>query len=63
LGGTNPTSFLELNTCSATLTAGASCTVYVGFTPTATGALTGMLSIVSNGSGSPQAVTLSGTGD
>jgi len=63
LGGTNATSFLELNTCGATLTAGQACTVYVGFTPTVTGALTGSLSIVSNGSGSPQSVALSGTGD
>jgi hypothetical protein len=63
LGGTNPTSFLALNTCGATLTAGATCSVYVGFTPTVTGSLTGTLSIVSNGSGSPQTVAFTGTGN
>jgi hypothetical protein len=63
LGGTNATSFLALNTCGATLTAGATCTVYAGFTPTVTGSLTASLSIVSNGSGSPQSVSLTGTGD
>jgi hypothetical protein len=63
LGGTNSTSFLALNTCGATLTAGATCSVYAGFTPTVTGALTGTLSIVSNGSGSPQAVAFTGTGN
>jgi hypothetical protein len=63
LGGTNTTSFLALNTCGATLTAGATCTVYAEFTPTVTGALTASLSIVSNGSGSPQTVAFTGTGD
>jgi hypothetical protein len=63
LGGTNAASFLALDTCGATLTAGQACSVYVGFTPTATGALTGSLSIVSNGSGSPQTVALTGTGN
>jgi subtilase family serine protease len=63
LGGTNSTSFLALDTCGATLTAGATCTVYVGFTPTVTGALTASLSIVSNGSGSPQTVAFTGTGN
>ncbi|RCG27078.1 choice-of-anchor D domain [Sphaerisporangium album] len=54
--------FAQTKTCGATLAAGASCTVSVTFTPTATGARTGTLSIASNAPGSPLTVALSGTG-
>ena len=49
-------------TSPATLAAGANCTINVTFTPTATGARTGTLSVTDNASGSPQTVSLSGTG-
>jgi hypothetical protein len=62
LGGTNATSFEELGTCGATLSAGGSCTLYVAFKPAASGALTGTVSITDNAAGSPQKVTLTGTG-
>ncbi len=50
------------NTCVATLDAGQACEVNVTFTPTELGAATGTLSFTDNAAGSPQAVSLSGTG-
>src|SRR5437879_2289138 len=44
------------------MTAGASCTVNVTFTPTATGARSGTLSVADNAAGSPQTASLSGAG-
>src|SRR5205807_1628704 len=46
----------------ATLAAGANCTIDVTFTPTASGARTGTLSLDDNAGGSPQMVPLSGNG-
>jgi len=60
--GTDPTSFLQLNACGASLAAGASCAVLVALTPAATGAQTATLSVADNAVGSPQTVALSGTG-
>jgi hypothetical protein len=54
--------FAQTNTCGATLAASSSCTLSVTFTPTASGSRTGTLSITDNASGSPQNVSLSGTG-
>ena len=62
LGGTNATSFLELGTCGTTLAAGASCSLYVAFKPASAAALTGTLSVTDTATGSPQKVTLTGTG-
>ena len=62
LGGTNATSFQEIGTCGATLAASASCSIYVAFDPASAAALTGTLSVTDNATGSPQKVTLSGTG-
>src|SRR5437867_2485138 len=47
-------------TSPATLAAGANCTINVTFTPTASGARTGTLSLADNAGGSPQIMTLSG---
>src|SRR5947208_8715022 len=46
----------------ATLAAGGTCTINVTFTPTASGARTGSLSLADNAGGSPQIMTLSGNG-
>ncbi len=62
LGGTNPTAFLEIGSCGSTLAAGASCSLYVAFQPATAVALTATLSITDNATGSPQKVTLTGTG-
>jgi len=60
--GANPTDFLEVNNCTATLAPAASCTVLVAFTPATAAAFTAKLTITDNGSASPQSVTLTGTG-
>jgi hypothetical protein len=51
------------NSCGASMSAGASCTVSVAFTPEVAGALTGSLAISDSAPDSPQTVSLSGTGD
>src|SRR5258706_4377413 len=45
-------------TCSTSLAGGASCTLSIRFTPTATGTRTGTLTVNDNASTSPQVVTL-----
>jgi hypothetical protein len=60
LGGTDPGDFIYESYCPATLAAGANCSTYVAFKPTATGARTASLEI-SDSSGT-QTVTLYGTG-
>jgi hypothetical protein len=57
--------YSQTNNCSATLSAGQTCTINVTFTPTAEGSRNGTLTIMSNASASPtvtSVVTLSGTG-
>jgi len=57
--------FKQTNNClvpSATLAAGASCSVTVTFAPTAAGIRTGQLSVSDSAVTSPQTVSLSGTG-
>jgi YVTN family beta-propeller protein len=53
------------STCKATttLTAGGKCTLVVTFTPTAKGSHTGQITLTDNALNSPQAISLSGTGD
>ncbi len=56
--------YAQTNTCTSnTLNVGQSCTVSVTFSPVASGARNGSLSISDNAAGSPQVVALSGTGD
>ena len=66
LSGTNSGDFApQSNDCpssSSTLAAGASCTIRVTFSPTATGSRSASLTFTDNASGSPQSVALSGTG-
>ena len=57
--------FGETNNCGTSVAASDSCTVNVTFSPTATGALTGTLTITDNSNGATgnaQTVTLTGTG-
>jgi len=60
--GTNPGDFLQTHTCGSSLAASASCTINVTFKPTASGTRSAALSVTDNASGSPQTVSLSGTG-
>lgn len=62
IGGTDPGDFAEQNNCGPTLAAGASCYIAVTFTPSATGARSAILGVADNAGGSPQKVTLAGTG-
>jgi hypothetical protein len=54
--------FAQTNNCTSTLASGGSCTLTVTFTPTATGARTGSISITDQATNSPQSVGLTGTG-
>ena len=60
--GANSGDFSQTNTCGSTLAAGANCNISVTFKPTATGSRSASVSIADNASGSPQAVSLTGTG-
>ena len=61
--GTNATEFAETDNCGGSVAAGASCTINVTFSPTATGTRTGTLDITDNATSppSPQTVALTGT--
>jgi hypothetical protein len=59
---TSPADFGSLNACGSTLAPGASCAIGVFFDPTAAGQRTGTLTITDSATGSPQTVTLNGTG-
>ena len=61
----NPSEFpIVSRTCTdgATVGAGSSCTVSVQFSPAASGARNGQITVTSNGTGSPQSFAVSGTG-
>jgi hypothetical protein len=62
LAGTNPGDFHQSNNCGASLAAGSSCSIGLTFAPVANGARLATLSVSDNASGSPQSVSLSGTG-
>ncbi|MGO8791842.1 MAG: choice-of-anchor D domain-containing protein [Terriglobia bacterium] len=60
--GANASDFAEVNTCLLPIVAGGSCNIVILFTPSAVGTRTASLTITDNASGSPQSVSLSGTG-
>ncbi len=60
--GTNASSYSQVNTCSTSVVAGASCTITVAFNPTASGTLNAAVSIAADVAGTSQTVPLSGTG-
>jgi len=61
-GITASADFAETDNCTAPLTSTASCTINVTFGPTSTGTVNGTLSVTDNGAGSPQTVSLTGSG-
>jgi hypothetical protein len=62
IAGTNPGDFAQTNNCGTSVPAGASCTFSITFTPTASGNRSATLDITDNAGGSPQHVSLAGTG-
>jgi hypothetical protein len=66
LGITNfsisPSFFSQQNNCGSSLAAGATCTIAVQFAPSLEGMLVGSLTVQTDGAGSPQTVSLTGTG-
>jgi len=60
--GADPGDFSQTNNCGKSVPAGGSCTIKVIFDPQATGSRSASLQINDNGGGSPQKVSLSGTG-
>jgi subtilase family serine protease len=62
ISGPNASSFSLGTACFTTLAADASCVLSVNFKPTTAGPLTATLTFTDNAPGSPQTVTLKGTG-
>lgn len=60
--GANPTDFRQTNSCGSNVVSGGNCSISVAFTPTAEGSRSATLSIGDNATGSPQLVSLVGTG-
>jgi len=61
--GLDASSFHQANNCGTTLAPGANCALSIVFKPTAVGSLNAAVSFTDNAAGSPQKITLSGTGD
>lgn len=62
IAGVHGGSYSETNNCGTTLAAGSNCTVNVTFTPQSKGVLAAAVDVGDTGGGSPQVVSLSGTG-
>jgi hypothetical protein len=60
--GAQAGNFVETNTCGSSLAVAGSCTITVTFAPTVAGAQNATLEVSDNASGSPQPVSLQGTG-
>ena len=54
--------YTDTTTCTSSLSPGASCSISVTFTPTVVGTDNGTLTVTDNAPGSPQGVSLTGTG-
>jgi len=54
--------YTESNTCGSVVNAGGSCAIAVSFSPSAPGTSVGTVTITDTGLGSPQTITLTGTG-
>ena len=54
--------YAQTNNCPGSLAANANCTINVTFTPTATGTQTGSVQVTDNAAGSPQSISLTGSG-
>ena len=62
ISGSNSGDFAQTNTCGSSVNAGGNCSINITFKPSANGARSATLNVSDNAAGSPQTVTLSGTG-
>lgn len=62
VSGTNAPDFAQTNNCGTSLAVNAACTISVTFKPTAKSSRSASITISDNVAGSPQSVSLSGTG-
>jgi len=62
IGGANPGDFAQTNICSSSMAANTNCAINVTFTPAAMGSRSASLTIADDANGSPQTVSLAGTG-
>lgn len=62
LAGNNPADFAYTATCGSTLAAGSNCSISVTFTPAAAANYSATLFVADNATGSPQSVSVRGTG-
>ncbi|MGA2986504.1 MAG: choice-of-anchor D domain-containing protein, partial [Terriglobia bacterium] len=62
LTGANASDFAQTNTCGSSVAVGASCTISVTFKPTTSGSRTAAVTLTDNATGSPQTISLTGTG-
>jgi hypothetical protein len=62
LNGAYPGDFAQTNTCTGGVVPGGTCTISVTFTPTTAGSRGASVALTDNAAGSPQTVTLTGTG-
>ena len=60
--GSNTGDFAQTNDCPATVQPAAICTISIAFLPTSTGSRSAAVTITDNAPGSPQSVSLTGTG-
>ena len=60
--GADSSDFSQHNLCGSSLAPGGNCTITVTFSPTTTGVRTASLNVTDNAPGSPQTVSLTGTG-
>lgn len=60
--GTNSVDFAETNNCGSGIPAGGNCSISVTFTPSVLSSETAYVSVADNANGSPQTLSLSGTG-
>ncbi len=60
--GANASNFPESTNCGSSLAGGSSCTIFVAFAPATAGTFSAAVTVTSNATGSPQNVSLSGTG-
>jgi hypothetical protein len=63
IGGTNQGDFTETDDCGSSITPKGNCTITATFSPQASGPRSGTIQIADNGGGSPQIITLTGTGE